>query len=100
MCFTGSTQNSVLKMPAQLRLPGLRYFAIAGSFEAIWKPRPNLSLPAPSGKGMVRCLSASGWRSTKIDPIAFWPIIFTDAGVRIFAEPSVPSLSSIRTNFA
>ena len=29
------TENSVLKMPAQLMLPGLRYLAIAGSFAAI-----------------------------------------------------------------
>jgi len=66
MCFTGSIQNSVVKMPAQLMLPGLRNFDVAGSFDASWKPRPNLSLPAPSGNGLVRCLSASGWRSTKI----------------------------------
>ena len=47
-------------MPAQLRLPGLRKPFVAGSLAAIWNPRPNLSLPAPSGYGLVRCLSASG----------------------------------------
>ena len=42
----------------------LDFVVIAGAYlgllDAIWKPRPNLSLPAPSGNGFVRCLSASG----------------------------------------
>ena len=62
-------QNSVLKMPAQLRLPGLRYLLYRSSLDAIWKPSPNLSRPAPSGKGFVRSGSAAGCCSTTIDPI-------------------------------
>ena len=55
---------------------------------------------AVGGNGLVRCLSASGCSCTKMEPIAFCPISFTDAGLRMRALPSVPSLSSIRTNFA
>ena len=57
MPFAGSIQNSVLKIPAQLRLPGAR-LSWSACAPVTWKPSPNPSRPAlefcPEGDMIVR----------------------------------------------
>ena len=67
MPASGSIQNCVLKMPAQLRLPGERMVAESCS-AVIWNPSPNVSEPAPSGKGRDMAALSAGMSSTRRSP--------------------------------
>src|ERR1044072_149240 len=62
----GSIQKNVLKMPAQLPLPGRRMLGSAFFGSASWKPRPQMSSPAPSGYGFERPAGAPRRRRTRV----------------------------------